>query len=210
MKMWNRLSAAKKELFLLLVMAGFGLAKQFLVYNLPIMAVPKGIHDDWIMVHLADTLRSGQWLGEYNSLTLTKGMFFPLYLAVINFLHLSYLNVTALLYTVGCMVFVYALRPLVPKQLPRLILYLALLWNPISYSLQAFQRVYRNSISYIQVLLKIIGITYISEFAAEICHDAGYSAIASQIGIFAKLSILAVSMPIVTALLDTIQGFLGG
>ena len=153
MKMWNRLSAAKKELFLLLVMAGFGLVKQFLVYNLPIMAVPKGIHDDWIMVHLADTLRSGQWLGEYNSLTLTKGMFFPLYLAVINFLHLSYLNVTALLYTVGCMVFVYALRPLVPKQLPRLILYLALLWNPISYSLQAFQRVYRNSISYIQVLL---------------------------------------------------------
>ena len=64
--------------------------------------------------------------------------------------------------------------------------------------------------SYIQVLLKIIGITYISEFAADICHDAGYSAIASQIGIFAKLSILAVSMPIVTALLDTIQGFLGG
>ena len=64
--------------------------------------------------------------------------------------------------------------------------------------------------SYIQVLLKIIGITYISEFAADICHDAGYSAIASQIGIFAKLSILAVSMPIVTALLETIQGFLGG
>ena len=51
MKMWNRFSAAKKELFLLLVMAGFGLVKQFLVYNLPIMAVPKGIHDDWIMVH---------------------------------------------------------------------------------------------------------------------------------------------------------------
>ena len=153
MNMWKRLSPVKKEIFLFLIMAGFGLVKQFLVYNLPIMAVPKGIHDDWIMVHLADTLRNGQWLGEYNSLTLTKGMFFPLYLAVINFLHLSYLNVTALLYTISCMVFVYAVRPLVKKQLPRLVLYLALLWNPISYSLQAFQRVYRNSISYIQVLL---------------------------------------------------------
>lgn len=64
--------------------------------------------------------------------------------------------------------------------------------------------------SYIQVLLKIIGITYISEFAADICRDAGYSAVAGQIGIFAKLSILAVSMPIVTALLETIQSFLGG
>ena len=116
MNMWKRLSPVKKEIFLLLIMAGFGLVKQFLVYNLPIMAVPKGIHDDWIMVHLADTLRSGQWLGEYNSLTLTKGMFFPLYLAVINFFHLSYLNVTAFLYTVSCMVFVYALRPLVKSR----------------------------------------------------------------------------------------------
>ena len=136
MNMWKRLSPVKKEIFQLLIMSGFGLVKQFLVYNLPIMAVPKGIHDDWIMVHLADTLRSGQWLGEYNSLTLTKGMFFPLYLAVINFFHLSYLNVTAFLYTVSCMVFVYALRPLVKKPLPRLA---------------------RNSISYIQVLFIFAG-----------------------------------------------------
>lgn len=64
--------------------------------------------------------------------------------------------------------------------------------------------------SYIQVLLKIIGITYISEFAADICRDAGYTAVAGQIGVFARLSVLAVSMPIVTALLDTIRGFLGG
>ncbi len=143
----------KRELFLFLFMAGFGLFKQFLVYNLPIMAVPKGIHDDWIMVHMAETLRNGQWLGEYNDLTLTKGMFFPLYLAVCNFFHLSYLNVTALCYTVSCMLFVYGLRPLLKKARAMGLLYLALLWNPVSYSVQAFQRVYRNSISYIQVLL---------------------------------------------------------
>ena len=147
------LKIQKKEWLLFLFMAGFGLLKQFLVYNLPIMAVPKGIHDDWIMVHLAETLRNGQWLGEYNDLTLTKGMFFPLYLAVCNFLHLSYLNVTALCYTVSCMLFVYGLRPLLKKYWAMGALYLALLWNPISYSVQAFQRVYRNSISYIQVLL---------------------------------------------------------
>ena len=64
--------------------------------------------------------------------------------------------------------------------------------------------------AYIQVLLKIIGITYISEFAADICRDAGCSAVAGQIGVFAKLSILAVSMPIVSALLQTVQNFLGG
>lgn len=63
--------------------------------------------------------------------------------------------------------------------------------------------------SYIQALLKIIGITYIAEFASDICRDAGYGAIAGQIGVFSKLSILAVSMPIITALLETIREFLG-
>ena len=62
--------------------------------------------------------------------------------------------------------------------------------------------------SYIQILLKIIGVTYISEFATGICKDAGYSTIASQIEIFAKLTILAFSMPILEALLLTIQEFL--
>ena len=42
------------------------------------------------------------------------------------------------------------------------------------------------------------------------CRDAGCAAVAGQIGVFAKLSILAVSMPIVSALLQTIQSFLGG
>lgn len=61
---------------------------------------------------------------------------------------------------------------------------------------------------YIQILLKIIGITYIAEFATGICKDAGYSTIASQIEIFSKLTILAFSMPILEALLLTIKEFL--
>ncbi len=64
--------------------------------------------------------------------------------------------------------------------------------------------------AYVEALLKIIGITYVAEFAADICKDAGYGTLAGQIGIFSKLSILAVSMPVLTALLETIHGFLGG
>ena len=104
MNFWKNLSTRRKEVFFFLSMVLFGVLKEFLVYNLPIMAVPKGIHDDWIMVHMADALRGGRWLGEYNDLTLTKGMFFPFYLAVLNFLHLSYLSVSAFLYTVSCMI----------------------------------------------------------------------------------------------------------
>ena len=63
---------------------------------------------------------------------------------------------------------------------------------------------------YIQILMKIIGITYIAEFASDLCKDAGYQTIAGQIQIFGKLSVLAVSIPVLNALLDTIRTFLGG
>lgn len=65
-------------------------------------------------------------------------------------------------------------------------------------------------VGYIQTLLKIIGITYIAEFASDLCKDAGYQTVAGQIQIFGKLSVLTVSIPILSALLQTIQTFLGG
>lgn len=61
---------------------------------------------------------------------------------------------------------------------------------------------------YLTTLLKMAGITYIAEFASGICKDAGYSSMGTQIEIFGKLSILAVSMPIILALLETLKGFL--
>lgn len=61
---------------------------------------------------------------------------------------------------------------------------------------------------YISTLLKMLGVTYLAEFASGICRDSGYQTIAVQIEIFAKLTILALSMPILLALLTTIQAFL--
>ncbi len=62
--------------------------------------------------------------------------------------------------------------------------------------------------SYITILLKMLGITYVAEFSSGICKDAGFQTIASQIEIFSKISILLLSMPILVALIQTIQGFL--
>ena len=61
---------------------------------------------------------------------------------------------------------------------------------------------------YAHTLLKIVGVSYIAEFAAHVCRDAGYGAVGSQIEIFGKLTVLAVSMPILTALLETLNDFL--
>lgn len=62
--------------------------------------------------------------------------------------------------------------------------------------------------TYIVILIKIIGITYIAEFASNLCKDAGHGAIANQIELVGKLTILSMSMPILMALLETINDFL--
>jgi stage III sporulation protein AD len=61
---------------------------------------------------------------------------------------------------------------------------------------------------YLGILLKLLGITYVSEFASSICRDAGHSSLAGQIELFAKISILALSIPAVTYVLELLDEFL--
>ena len=61
---------------------------------------------------------------------------------------------------------------------------------------------------YVAILLKMIGITYVAEFATGICKDAGYHAIAGQIEVFGKVAILTVSTPVILALFQTVSEFL--
>lgn len=62
--------------------------------------------------------------------------------------------------------------------------------------------------SYIALILKMIGIAYVAGFAMDICKDAGYSAIGSQLETFAKISILVLSLPILLTFLETIGSIL--
>lgn len=57
---------------------------------------------------------------------------------------------------------------------------------------------------YIKVILKMIGIAYLSEFTASICKDAGQNTIAGQVDFFGRMSMIAVSLPILRSLLETI------
>ena len=63
------------------------------------------------------------------------------------------------------------------------------------------------NVVYMKSLIKIVGVTYLAEFTGSICRDAGFSTIANQVEIFGKLAILAFGMPIITALLETIENF---
>ena len=59
----------------------------------------------------------------------------------------------------------------------------------------------RLDTGYLSVMLKMIGITCI-------CRDAGCQTLAGQVELFGKLTILSLGMPVLLALLETIQEFL--
>ena len=62
--------------------------------------------------------------------------------------------------------------------------------------------------TYITLILKMVGITYVAEFAMNICKDAGYAAVGNQIELFAKLSILVLSIPVLTVFRDSRELFM--
>lgn len=65
-----------------------------------------------------------------------------------------------------------------------------------------------ESQNYLGILLKVVGITYICEFSAGICKDAGFSSVSDQIEILGKLSVMFAGLPILFAVVEQIRGML--
>ena len=60
---------------------------------------------------------------------------------------------------------------------------------------------------YYMQLLKMLGIAYVAEFASSICKDAGQQSIAGMIELFAKISIVVLSIPGLVFLVETLERF---
>lgn len=62
--------------------------------------------------------------------------------------------------------------------------------------------------SFILLLVKITGISILTEFAVSVCRDMGEGAIASKVDLGGKLLIVSLSIPIITATLSGLLGLL--
>ena len=60
----------------------------------------------------------------------------------------------------------------------------------------------------IKILIKIVGVGYLTEFSSGILNDFGSSAVADKIVLGGKITILLLSLPIIEGLIQIIRGFL--
>lgn len=163
MKTYKSLMKSREKYFIAVTVIILLLLKQWMVKNLPIFAISTAINDDRAMINLANSLIHFHWLGRYSYLTLIKGPFFPFFLAVVKWIGFSYLSAQTLIYSLSCVIFVYAIKDLFKSKFPLLLIFIVLLFNPISFSSDTLLRVYRNGLTLSQVLV-LFGCTFAMYF----------------------------------------------
>jgi len=63
---------------------------------------------------------------------------------------------------------------------------------------------FRLESNYLETVFQIVGIAYLTELGSQLTKDAGLNSIASKIELVGKISILYVSVPVLTAIIETI------
>ena len=134
------------------------LLKIYLISVQPIKYIPENKYDDALMLKQANSILQGKWLGEYNSLTLVKGPITPIFIAILNKLHIPFLIGQELLYDVSCLFVIYTFSKTIKNKKILYIIFAILLFNPVTFSTEIC-RVYRDGISTSLTML-LIGFSY--------------------------------------------------
>lgn len=135
------------------------IAKIWLIKVQPVRYLPTNKYDDGLMVNMANNLLQGKWLGEYNCLTLVKGIFTPLFIAITKIIEIPFLIGQDLFYDISCIFVIYVVGKILKNKKLLGIIYICLIFNPITYSAELC-RVYRDGI-YSGLTMFLIGFAYI-------------------------------------------------
>lgn len=62
--------------------------------------------------------------------------------------------------------------------------------------------------SYISLMIKILGISLLSQFVIDLCRDNGENALATQTEIATKIVIISMTLPLVSTVINIVTGLL--
>jgi hypothetical protein len=132
----------------------FGVLYVAVCMHLPVAVYANLLHDDALFIQHGQNIASLNWLGAFNQLTLAKGSFFPIFLALNNWLGIPVTLSIALFYVLATWIFA---RALIKNGLGRwaaLILFVVVLFQPAVFP----TRIIRDFVYQSLVLLVLAGI----------------------------------------------------
>lgn len=141
----------RTDICLLLILALFTVIRVGMFVKAPYYYLPGSGYDDSYLLNMSESIRSFNWLGGYNANTLIKGVSFPLFIAISNWICTPYPFAMGIYHVIAVVVFCAALKKVVKNNLVVALCYLWLLYSPVTFGLVAV-RVYRNAILYPAVI----------------------------------------------------------
>lgn len=142
----------KKHWFIILIII-ISLIRFFFSCNLPSFYITNLKYDDKLMINQMISITNGEYLGNYSNVTLVKGVIFPLLLSLIRLAKTSYSVIFTLLYILSSLYFTLSCKKITNNKIILIITYIVLLFNPLTYSSELFQRLYVNTISIPELLI---------------------------------------------------------
>ena len=125
--------------------------------QIPVTISPRAIHDDGLFLKLSKNILLGQWLGDYNNLTLAKGAGFPIILAINAILGIPITLFLGMFYAATC----YFLTTFfLSQKMPRFIafsMFILILFHPAMFP----TRIIRDNFYSALTLISFFGIAYI-------------------------------------------------
>jgi hypothetical protein len=97
----------------------------------PSFLIPAAGYDDQLFMKLADSIQRGNWLGPYDHLTLEKGAFYSIFIAVVSAVSIPLKLAEHILYLVGALAFALAVGRIYASRNLFLVLFAVLAFAPI-------------------------------------------------------------------------------
>lgn len=134
--------------------------------------------DDDLYFNWAVSIAGGNWLGEYNYLTLSKYPFFGIYLALLHKLGIPYLVGNCLMWIICGAFCVLAFSPVVKTNWYRLVMFTAFIYSPSTYAEHTL-RVYRDSIFPVLCTMFFVALAgWALRLKKDIRHNIGFMVVA--------------------------------
>lgn len=151
-RMWNALRGYRLYLALISV------AGLLLRYFVPANIVWQSPHDEEAAMRIAAALMQGDWFGEWGAqpvshITLAKGPGYPIFLALTHWTGIAPQNLCYVIYLLGALLLVLALKSLVSRG-AIVALYALLAWSPVAFAAD-FSHIYRDQLVAALALLSV-------------------------------------------------------
>ena len=145
------LKFARKHWFIIAIIT-VCIARFLFTFKLPSFYLFEMNHDDGLYVNWLNKLLKGEYLGAYNVRTLIKGPIFAFVMFIATLYKIGFSSLLTILYTLSCLYFLSSLKNIIKEKKYLIIIFIILMFNPVTYSSDLFQRLYRNSISITELL----------------------------------------------------------